>query len=123
MSTLVAQTISNGTISTSTANVINGAKAWVNFNGTGTPAIRAQYNVSSVTKNTTGDFTLNFTNALADVNYSVAGAANQDTNGWGTVEVSGVGTITTMTTTQLRIRTIGYTTYFDPVLVCVNIFR
>jgi hypothetical protein len=123
MSTLVAQNISNGVLSTSTANVINGAKAWVNFNGTGTPAIRGSYNVSSITDNGTGDYTINFTNALTDVNYSVAGCANQDTNGWGTVEVSGVGTITTMTTTALRIRTIGYTTYFDPVLVCVNIFR
>jgi hypothetical protein len=71
MSTLVAQTISNGTVSTSSANVIQGsAKAWVNFNGTGTVAIRASYNVSSVTRNSTGLFTVNFTNALADANYS-----------------------------------------------------
>jgi hypothetical protein len=71
MSTLVAQTISNGTVSTSTANVVNGAKAWVNFNGTGTVAINASYNVSSITDNGTGDYTVNFTNAFADVNYSI----------------------------------------------------
>ena len=71
MSTLVAQTISNGPVSTSTANVINGAKAWVNFNGTGTPSIRASYNVSSINDNGTGDYTINFTNAFADTNYSV----------------------------------------------------
>ena len=71
MSTLVAQTISNGTVSTSSANVIQGsAKAWVNFDGTGTPSIRASYNVSSITDNGTGDYTVNFTNALADANYS-----------------------------------------------------
>ena len=70
MSTLVAQTISNGTVSTSTANVVNGAKAWVNFNGNPTVAIRASYNVSSLTRNGTGDYTINFTNAFADVNYS-----------------------------------------------------
>jgi len=70
MSTLVAQTISNGTVSTSTANVINGAKAWVNFNGTGTVAIKASYNVSSITDNGTGDYTINFTNAFADTNYA-----------------------------------------------------
>jgi hypothetical protein len=71
MSTLVAQTISNGTVSTSTANVINGAKAWVNFNGTTTPpTIRAQYNVSSITKNANGNYTVNFTNAFVDANYS-----------------------------------------------------
>jgi hypothetical protein len=72
MSTLVAQTISNGTVSTSSENVIQGsAKAWVNFNGTGTVAIRASYNVSSITDNGTGDYTINFTNALADANYCV----------------------------------------------------
>jgi hypothetical protein len=47
-----------------------GAKAWVNFNGTGTVAIRASYNVSSITDNGTGDYTVNFTTALADANYS-----------------------------------------------------
>lgn len=49
----------------------NAVKAWVNFNGTGTVAIRAQYNVSSITDNGTGDYTVNFTNALADANYAV----------------------------------------------------
>jgi len=44
-------------------------KAWVNFNGTGTVAIRAQYNVSSITDDGTGDYTVNFTTALADANY------------------------------------------------------
>ena len=46
------------------------AKAWVNFNGTGTVAIRASYNVSSITDNGTGDYTVNFTTALADANYA-----------------------------------------------------
>ena len=45
-------------------------KAWVNFNGTGTVAIRASYNVSSITDNGVGDYTVNFTSALADANYS-----------------------------------------------------
>ena len=45
-------------------------KAWVNFNGTGTVAIRASYNVSSITDNGTGYYTVNFTTALADANYS-----------------------------------------------------
>lgn len=72
MSTIVAQTLSNGTVSTSTANCIRGsARAWVNFNGTGTVAIRSSYNVSSITDNGTGDYTINFTNALDDANYSV----------------------------------------------------
>ena len=55
-------------------------KAWVNFNGTGTVAIRASYNVSSITDNGTGDFTVNFTTALADANYSVVSAGSQQAN-------------------------------------------
>ena len=47
------------------------AKAWVNFNGTGTVAIRAAGNVSSITDNGTGDYTVNFTTAFTDANYSV----------------------------------------------------
>ncbi len=47
----------------------NNVKAWVNFNGTGTVAIRASMNVSSITDNGTGSYTVNFTTALADANY------------------------------------------------------
>ena len=46
------------------------AKAWVNFNGTGTVAIRASFNVSSITDNGVGDYTVNFTTAMVDANYS-----------------------------------------------------
>ena len=45
-------------------------KAWVNFNGQGTVAIRDGYNVSTITDNGTGDFTVNFTNAMPNANYS-----------------------------------------------------
>ena len=56
------------------------AKAWVNFNGTTSPGtIRSSYNVSSVTKNGTGDYTINFTTALADANYAIAGVATLST--------------------------------------------
>ena len=44
-------------------------RAWVNFNGTGTVAINASFNVSSITDNGTGDYTVNFTTALPDANY------------------------------------------------------
>ena len=46
-------------------------RAWVNFNGTGTPAIRASGNVSSITDNNTGDYTVNFTSNLPDADYAV----------------------------------------------------
>ena len=45
------------------------AKAWVNFNGTGTVAIKDSFNVSSITDNGTGDYDINFTSAFSDTNY------------------------------------------------------
>lgn len=49
---------------------IYACRAWVNFNGTGTVAIRASGNVSSITDNGVGDYTVNFTTAMSDTNYS-----------------------------------------------------
>jgi hypothetical protein len=58
-----------------------GCRAWVNFNGTGTVAIRASGNVSSITDNGTGNYTVNFTTAMPDANYStVANAATGASN-------------------------------------------
>lgn len=48
-----------------------GCRAWVNFDGTGTVAIRGDGNVSSITDNGSGDYTVNFTTAMPDVNYAV----------------------------------------------------
>jgi hypothetical protein len=50
-----------------------GCRAWVNFNGTGAVAIRASGNVTSITDNGTGDYTVNFTNAMPDGNYQFVG--------------------------------------------------
>jgi hypothetical protein len=55
--------------------VTTNALAWVNFNGTGTVAIRSSYNVSSITDNGTGDYTINFATALSDANYAVISQA------------------------------------------------
>jgi hypothetical protein len=54
-----------------------GCRAWVNFNGTGTVAIRASGNVSSITDVGTGQYTVNFTTAMSDVNYSAPCSCNQ----------------------------------------------
>jgi hypothetical protein len=75
MSTLRLTTISNqsGSATVPSETVINGsAKLWVSFNGSGTVAIRASFNVSSITDVGTGQYTINFTTALADANYAVA---------------------------------------------------
>jgi len=52
------------------------ARAWVNFNGTGTVAIRESGNVSSITDLGTGYYTINFTTAMPDANYSIVGNTN-----------------------------------------------
>jgi uncharacterized protein (AIM24 family) len=58
-----------------------GCRAWVNFNGTGTVAIRASGNVSSITDNGTGDYTVNFSTAMPDANYSVGVAGSRVAGG------------------------------------------
>ena len=76
MSTLKVSTIqdTSGNNSSTPAGIASGtAKAWVNFNGSDTVAIRASYNVSSITDNGTGSYTVNFTTAMPDANYVVAG--------------------------------------------------
>jgi len=52
------------------ATTVYGCRAWVNFNGTGAVAITASGNVSSITDNAVGDYTVNFTNAFVDSNYN-----------------------------------------------------
>jgi hypothetical protein len=60
----------SGVLKVQSNGVTTNALAWVNFNGTGTVAIRSSYNVSSITDNGTGSYTVNFTSALSDANYS-----------------------------------------------------
>jgi hypothetical protein len=79
MSTLSVSNISDGTTTVGTGYVVNGsAKAWVNFNGTGTIAARDSFNAASLTDNGTGDYTVNFTNAMANVNFSSAATCSGD---------------------------------------------
>ena len=59
------------------------AKAWVNFDGTGTAAIRDSHNVSSLTDNGTGDFTINFSNNMGNTNYSTSIANYRGTGDFG----------------------------------------
>ena len=128
MSTLVAQTISNGTVSTSSANVIQGsAKAWVCFNGTGTVAIRASYNVSSITDNGTGDYTVNFTTAFIDTNYSIVGSVINGENR-DAVIVAGIAGIPnptppTTTATRFQVRYAPSNSLVDSNYVNIAVFR
>jgi hypothetical protein len=66
MSTLNVSNITDGTDTVETGYVLNGsAKAWVNFNGTGTIATRNSLNVSSLTDNNVGSYNVNFTNSFS----------------------------------------------------------
>jgi hypothetical protein len=65
-----------------------GCRAWVNFNGTGTVAIRGSGNVTSITDNGTGQYTLNFTNSMADANYSAVGSAGETNTSIGDRQLS-----------------------------------
>jgi hypothetical protein len=97
MSTLQCTNLqdTSGGNSLTTAQIYNGAaKAWVNFNGTGTVAIRAQFNVSSITDNGTGNYTANFTTALTDANYAVTFGVG---GGGGSLNASFVGGVLTST--------------------------
>lgn len=119
-----ARTI-NGVSFDGTANItvpasgVSAAKAWVNFNGTlATPITpRASYNVSSVTKNGTGDYTVNFATPMADANYSVSGTSgNLNSTLYGIL-----GVIHTPTTSSVRVAP-SNTTYIDLPLICVQVF-
>jgi len=126
------QTLTNKTLTTPNINsaqfaTVSGTapiypcRAWVNFDGTGTVAIRASGNVSSITDNGTGDYTVNFTTAMPDVNY--AGV-------WGGTGINvypalGIGDITTtwVQTTYIRGRYFAATSAADLASVNLAVFR
>lgn len=98
-------------------------KAWVNFNGTGTVAIRAAFNVSSIQDNGVGDYTVNFTNALPDANYSWSFGGDQSgarLNTWGTAKTGSA----VPTTSALRVQFYDDTSSaIDTAYACVQIHR
>jgi hypothetical protein len=101
-----------------------GCRAWVNFNGTGTVAIRASGNVSSITDGGTGIYTVNFTNAMPNANYSAVFGADGIS---GTEYRSNVG-ISSQAAGSLQIKTgventSGANQIQDRAIVCVAIFR
>ena len=93
-------------------------RAWVNFNGTGTVAVRASGNVTDITDGGTGTYTVNITTAMPDADYAVAsscsGAANTNVNA---VETG------TQTTSSVVVFTNNQSGALDLATVCVSIFR
>jgi hypothetical protein len=99
---------------------IFGVRAWVNFNGTGTVTINGSGNVSSITDNGTGDYTINFTTALPSANYSAFGILRSDGGSNGNIQIS---TTAAPTASALRIVCVYQVTpaVFDSPLVCVAV--
>lgn len=97
-------------------------RAWVNFNGTVPMTIRASGNVSSITDNGTGDYTVNFATALPDANFSVSGfstsGASDDQSAVCAWETD------SQTTAAVRVRVINHAdSSIDSSRVCVQVFR
>ena len=90
-----------------------GCRAWVNFNGTGTVAIRASGNVSSITDNGTGDYTMNFSTSMPDVNYCVQTTVEPESAYPNHVRMSGVY-YNTRATGSVRLRTGGVPSELGP---------
>jgi hypothetical protein len=101
------------------AAVAYGCRAWVNFNGTGTVAIRGSGNVTSITDNGTGDYTVNFTTAIVDANYSAVYTVSLSAGaGFGETTNSGLAT----TTARFRSNNTGGT-LVDATIACASFFR
>jgi hypothetical protein len=119
--TLTLSTLSDGTTSTSATNVIRGpAKTWVNFNGGFFAPIRSSYNVSSVTRNSNGNYTIAFTNALSNANYAILVTPYDISS----TSSNGLSTHLSSTTTTNAVIIVG--TYsagvYDATYICVSIF-
>lgn len=100
---VVVSTLNDDTGVLATQNGMSGiAKAWVNYNGVG-QSVRSSFNVSSVTYNNTGDYTVNFTTAFSDANYTVIGSVG---NTPGTVVFRAMPDGVVPTTTSCRVVTL-----------------
>jgi uncharacterized protein (AIM24 family) len=105
-----------------------GCRAWVNFDGTGTPAIRESGNVTSITDNGTGLYTVNFTTAMPDTNYAVScSGSRDDTSNIGMALVntrSGTASYNPYATTSIAISSLfAHTSAVDTDFITVTIFR
>jgi len=99
-----------------------GCRAWINYNGT-TATIRANGNISSVTKNATGDYTLNFTSALPDASYSATLGGGSQTSASSRIYMEQHDTVL-RSTTQLRCYSLnGSFAPTDSIVFCAAVFR
>jgi hypothetical protein len=105
--------------------VAYGCRAWVNFNGTGTVAIRASGNVSSITDGGTGMYTINFTTAMPDANYCVIGTSGGPNGSSGDDSVVTFGAVpsSTSSTPIIRFRNFTDNLFYDVQYGAIAVFR
>jgi hypothetical protein len=104
-SNITVDTLTKGSTTLNTDEIVDTnssqvCKAWANYNGS-TNSIRDSHNISSITDNGSGDFSLNFSTAMANANYSIVGTAMNE----GTAQFMGIQ-ISTLTTTSARMYTV-----------------
>jgi hypothetical protein len=100
-----------------------GCRAWVNFNGIGTVAIRASGNVSSITDNAVGDYTINFTSSMPDANYSFQTSCQRNALG-GYIAVPTGDTVLTQTAGNFKVLTYNFSgVQQDALAVMCAVFR
>jgi hypothetical protein len=104
------------------AAVAYGCRAWVNFNGQSTVTIRASGNVTSITDNGVGDYTVNFTTAMPDINYAYCGSHSSASAGVSSFALNNIGA-TAPTTTAARVTTYVSGSNVDPLYVNIAFFR
>ena len=97
-------------------------RAWVNFQGTGTVAIKASANVSSITDNGTGDYTINFTTAMPDANYTVQGTMSDSSSGANAI-LPTIGNTYPLSTSNFRVGFYVFESSHDPIIGFISIFR
>lgn len=100
-----------------------GCRAWVNFNGTGTVAIRASGNVSSITDNGTSNYTANFTNAMPDVNFAASMTSSNNESVADAYVFVGQGSIRTTSSYRFTVAFDGAGNPVDRAIVNLAIFR
>ena len=98
-------------------------RAWVNFNGTGVVAIRASGNVTSITDNGTGDYTVNFTTAMSDANYSMTSSSANTGPTMSIASPQLAATPFTTTTARVETRNTSSGALLDCQFVCLGFFR
>ena len=123
MSTLRVNTLQNAA-GTSDPAISGAAKAWVNFNGTGTVAIRASFNVTSITDNGTGQYTINFTNSLTDANYSGVVTTGQVSDGTNLIVcTANFSAVPTSSAWRINVVTISGGVDTDSAYMSATVFR